>query len=327
MEVRDLIEQIDIVDYISQYVDLEEENGEFWGLSPFKDEKTPSFSVRREKQVFYDFSSGAGGNVIAFAQKIHNCNFHKAIEHLKKFANISENTEIKTERLECAKIAKRFRKAEQKRRESTAKPLQYDYMQRYEFNTEKLQAWVDEGISLETMRTFEVAYDAFSDRIVFPIKNYGGEIINVCGRTLDPDFKTKGLRKYTYFFPLGTLDTLYGISDNIEDVLLKKELIIFEGAKSVLLAHTWGIKNTCALCTSHLNPQQFLFLAKLGVRVVFALDKEIDIKEDRQIQRLKRYVTVDYINDKNNLLDEKMAPVDKGVEVFEMLYNERRRLR
>lgn len=59
MEVSDLIQQTDIVEYISQYCTLtERSDGEWWGLSPLKEENTPSFSVNREEQVFYDFSSG-----------------------------------------------------------------------------------------------------------------------------------------------------------------------------------------------------------------------------------------------------------------------------
>ena len=63
MEVDDILEQVDILEYISQYCDFEEKNGEYWALSPFKEEKTPSFSVNTEKQRFYDFSSGAGGKL------------------------------------------------------------------------------------------------------------------------------------------------------------------------------------------------------------------------------------------------------------------------
>lgn len=58
MDVNELLKSIDIVDLVSHYVDLEEKNGEYWGLSPFKDEKTPSFSVRRETGRFYCFASG-----------------------------------------------------------------------------------------------------------------------------------------------------------------------------------------------------------------------------------------------------------------------------
>ena len=64
MEVADIIEAIDIAEYISQFVDLEEKGGELWGLSPFKDENTPSFSLNPEKGFWYDFSAGVGGNLI-----------------------------------------------------------------------------------------------------------------------------------------------------------------------------------------------------------------------------------------------------------------------
>lgn len=69
MDLEELIDSIDIVEYISQFVELEEKNGEYWGLSPFSDEKTPSFSIRRENNTFYCFSSGIGGNVFTFRKK------------------------------------------------------------------------------------------------------------------------------------------------------------------------------------------------------------------------------------------------------------------
>ena len=66
-----------------------------------------------------------------------------------------------------------------------------------------------------------------------------------------------------------------------------------------------------------------LLLAQLGVRVVFALDKEIDIRQDRNIQRLKQFVGVEYLFDTENLLDAKDSPVDKGRDVFQKLYERR----
>lgn len=90
---------------------------------------------------------------------------------------------------------------------------------------------------------------------------------------------------------------------------------------------TWGYHNTGAVLTSHLNPNQLKILAKLGVRVVFALDKGVNIREDENIKRLRRYVTVEYVWDKDDLLDEKMSPVDAGREVWETLYEGRYRYR
>ena len=64
-------------------------------------------------------------------------------------------------------------------------------------------------------------------------------------------------------------------------------------------------------------------LAKLGHRVVFALDNDVNMRDDKKIKILKNYVNVEYIRDKNGLLDPKDSPVDKGKEVFEKLYSER----
>jgi len=71
MEVSDILEAVDIVEYISQYCDLEEKGEELWALSPFKKENTPSFSVNPEKKCWYDFSSGLGGNLLDFVMKYH----------------------------------------------------------------------------------------------------------------------------------------------------------------------------------------------------------------------------------------------------------------
>lgn len=327
MEVEDILEQVDIAEYISQYVDLEERNGELWGLSPFKDEKTPSFSVNSEKQRFYDFSSGVGGNLIHFIRKYNNCGFIEAINIIKKYANITEDTEKEIIKLESTKVLKKFCKKERSLKKSNPTILPPNYMERYEFNKDKLQAWVDEGIDFDTMHEFGVAYDPFSDRIVFPVKSYQGDIINVCGRTLDKEFKKHGLRKYTYFKSWdGCMDTIYGISDNMQYILDAHEVILFEGCKSVLLANSFGIKNTGAILTSHLSPRQMMFLIKLGCKVTFALDKDVKIPSDPNIQKLKNFVNVYYLHDNNNLTDEKDSPVDKGSEIFKKLYDNKKGL-
>lgn len=330
MELIDLIKSIDIVEYISQYVDLEEKNGEFWGLSPFKDEKTPSFSVRRETNNFFCFSSGIGGNVFTFTKRYFNCTTRDAVEILKKYAKIDSNSDevvFNREKYAATKTCLKFLKP--KKTEKQAKNTTYpdNYMDRFEYNEDKLSTWVQEGISEETLNEFEVRYDGFSNRIVYPIRDLSGEIVNIGGRTLDPLFKEKKQRKYTYFSGWGIMNVIYGLFENIGSIFEKKEVIIFEGCKSVLLANTWGIKNCGALLTSHLNPNQMKILAKLGCRVVFALDKDVRVREDHNIQKLKNYVNVEYIWDRADLLDEKDSPVDKGEEVFKKLYEERLRFR
>lgn len=330
MEVSDIIEAIDMAEYISQYVDLEEKGGELWGLSPFKDERTPSFSVNPEKKFWYDFSAGIGGNLIDFVMQMDNVSVKGAVNILRKYAKIEDDGANVIQHLEATKVAKRYRHYTKPKPVVLAKPLPDNYMDRYEFRRDKLKIWADEGIDWEIMKKFGIRYDSFDNRIVYPIKDYDGRIISVCGRTCDPDFKAKKIRKYTYFQELGTIDTLYGFSDNQEAIFQSREIILFEGAKSCLKMAGWGICNTSAILTSHLSPNQYQFLLKLsswnGVRIVFALDSDVDITKDKNIMRLSRFARVEWVKNADGLLNEKDSPADQGLDVFKKLYDERRRL-
>ena len=91
-----------------------------------------------------------------------------------------------------------------------------------------------------------------------------------------------------------------------------------------MIADSWGIDNAAAILTSHLNPQQLKILIRLGARVVFALDEDVDIRQDENIQRLKHYVNVEWVYPKReHLLESKMSPVDAGREVWDSLYERR----
>lgn len=323
MELSDLIDSVDILEYISQYAEFEEKGGEYWCLSPLKSENTPSFSVRKETNTFYCFSSGRGGNVLSFIRYYNHCSFSEAVEILKKYVGI--DGEMKpSKKLAAVEVAKKYKGKKKQAKVSHTKILPDDYMLRYERNPDKLSVWEAEGISEASLERFQVAYDSFSDRLVYPIRNTSGEIVNIGARTLDPEWKQKKLRKYSYLFSWdGGMNTVFGLAENRDEILRKKEVILFEGAKSVMIADSWGIKNTGALLTSHLSQFQMKILAKLGVRVVFALDKEVVIRDDPNIAKLKRYISVEYIWDRDGLLDDKDSPVDKGVDTFMKLYEGR----
>jgi DNA primase len=322
VDLEELIESVDILAYISQFADFEERGGEYWALSPLKDEATPSFSVNTDMNRFFDFSSGKGGTVLTFIRNYYRCGTKRAVEILRKYAGDTGVSAAKR-RMEAALVAKRFGRKRKPAKESKAVILPDDHMNRYEKRADKLAIWEAEGISRDVLERYQVFYDGFSNRLVYPIRNLDGKIINVSGRTLDPEWKTKKLRKYSYFHDMGILDTLYGLSENRDAILDKNEIILFEGAKSVMLAETWGVTNAAAILTSHLNPYQLKILAKLSCRVVFALDKDVLIREDENIRKLKRLVTVEYLWDKDGLLEEKMAPVDAGRDVWEILYQGR----
>lgn len=328
MDVEELVRSIDIVDFISQYVDLEQRGDEFWGISPFTfpPERTPSFSVRPEPPVFYDYSSGKGGNVYSFIKELKKCTPREAVDALKEFAGYDGDVEINHERMAATLTCRLFQDRPKQGKASVATKLDDNYMDKYEDNKLKTNLWYEEGISYESMEKFQVRYDPFSNRIVYPIRNPDGEIVNIGGRALDFDWKERGERKYTYFFKWGTIDTIYGISENMDDIQKSKEIILFEGCKSVLIADTWGIHNTAAILTSHLSTNQFKILIKLGYDVVFALDKDVNVLLDKNIQKLKQYIGVYYIQDRQGLLDSKDSPVDKGAEVFKQLFDNRKRL-
>jgi len=332
LEVSDILDAVDMAEYISQYTDLKEENGELWGLSPFKDEKTPSFSVRPETGYFYDFSAGFGGNLLDFIMRYDNISLIPAINKLKAYAHITDAPagDIASGRMTATKIAKKYRQSAKPQTKCTAKILPPSYMNQFEFRKDKLMPWYEEGIPWEVMWEYGVRYDALDNRIVYPIKDLQGNIFCVSGRTCDPDWKQKKIRKYTYTSSIGALPTIYGFSDHLQYIRESKEIILFEGCKSVLKMVGWGKKNAGALLTSHLSPAQFDFLVKLasfdGVRIVFALDSDVDLTKDDNVKRLCSYARVEWVRNIDGLLNDKDSPVDKGKEVFEKLYKERRRL-
>lgn len=323
MEIKDLVSQIDIVDYVSQYVDLRSQNGEYFGLCPFHNEKTASFSIIPSSSRFYCFGCGASGDVLDFAKAYHHLSTPAAIDHLKQYAGITEGNISPV--CSMLRIARKF----QQHPTRAATPhtfLSSDIMDRYEDIPEKYAVWIKEGISEAQLKRFGVRYDRFSDRLVFPIRTPDGAIFNVSGRTLDPDFKEKGLRKYTYFYKMGVLDTLYGLYENRDAILKAKEIILFEGAKSVMLASTYGVQNCAAVLTSHLNPFQTKILIELSVKVVFAFDSDIDPRQDSEIQKLMHFVPCEWVRNRDQLLAPKMAPVDAGVAIWKQLYERRERL-
>lgn len=329
MDLSELIESIDIVDYISQFVKLEKRGEEYWGISPFTfpPEKTPSFSVRRENGSFYCFSSGIGGSVFSFIKHYNKCSATEAINIMKAYTGTDGIIDGIHNKLSATKICKKFMPTKKEHKKQNVSSYQSDCMEKYERDLDKLKVWESEGISLESLDKFQVRYDGFSNRLVYPIRDIKGNIVNIGGRTLDKDWKEKKMRKYTYLSSWGSMDVVYGLYDNMDAILKRKEVIVFEGCKSVLIADTWGIHNAVAILTSHLSEAQLKIFAKLGVRVVFALDKEIDITKDHNIKRLIKYVKVDWLHDDGNLTAEKDSPVDKGIDVFIGLYKNRKRIR
>lgn len=324
LNIDSVLERVNTEEYIGQYVNLREDNRECFGQCPFHADTDPSFSVTPSTGLWFCFGCGKGGSLISFVMRYHHLDYDAAISHLCQYAGISEKCVDK--RMAAIRVIKSYQRRRNHEKFPTYKILEPDHMLRFDTNWGKTRIWEDEGISRESMVKFDVRYDPFDDRLVYPLRSTSGQIINVCGRTLDPEYKDKGIRKYTYLQKMGVLDTIYGLYENRDEILFKNEIILFEGAKSVMKADTWGIKNTAAVLTSRINPQQAKILIQLGVRVVFALDVEVDPRKDKEFPKLARYMTLEAIRDTDGLLEPKMAPVDAGEGVWNTLYERRKRL-
>lgn len=330
--LEDLIQSVDIVEYIGQFAELERRGREYWCLSPLKGEATPSFSIEPEKQCFCDFSSGKSGGILQFIEAYFKCSKFQAIKKLEEYAGV-KGVVINTSKSDAVKVFKKYRvRKTDTKHESKTKVMPERIMDKYIMDVDELKFWIDEGISEDVLREYGVRYDPITDRIVYPIRNIQGEIVNVGARTLDPDYKAKGLRKYSYLQGWnGGMEVIYGLYENVQAVKKAGYLILFEGAKSVLKCASWGIRNTGAILTSHLNPNQMRILLSTcclnNVAVIFALDKDINIADDKNIKKLTKYINVYYLQDTDDLLEEKDSPVDKGLEVFKTLCRNKKRLR
>ena len=204
INAQDIIDSVDIVDYISQYVDLEEQNGEYFGICPFHDDINPSFSVTPETQLWYCFGCHIGGNIIEFAKRYHHIDFHNALEKLADFAGIDISESAPVQHLASALVMKKYAPRKSKERLPTYRIMDFSVMDQYEPVGKYADIWRREGIGDEVMNKYQVRYDPFSNRLVFPIRNPKGQIINISGRTLDPRWKEKKLRKYNYYSSMAT---------------------------------------------------------------------------------------------------------------------------
>lgn len=325
MTWQEIAEQADLVEYVSQFIDLEYRNGEFWGLSPFKEENTPSFSIRQEVQLFSDFSSETKGNIYNFIMEYFKVEFHQAVEILKSYLGIEDNDEY-IPQPQIIKTLKSLNPKTKHKKEIERKVLPSKFMGKFE--KVPILLWQEEGIKQEIMDKYFVRYDPIKETIVFPIWDNKGDMINVKARNIGKGWKELGLPKYYHLFKLGTIDYLWGLHclDKVEAIKKQKEVILFESEKSVMKLEGWGINNAVALCNGKITDEQLKIIIQLGVNVVLALDKDKQNVRQEHTNTLKRYAKVYKIIDKTDILSAKDAPCDKGEKVWLRLYEEKVRL-
>lgn len=301
---NDIIEEVassnDIVDIVSQYVTLKRSGRNFLGLCPFHKEKTPSFSVSPDKQIFHCFGCGVGGNVIHFVSKIENISFIESLETLADKAGIilpktgtgedAKRMELKekvykineevarfyheTLYKEIAKPAQEYVK-KRKLDNKTLKNFQIGYAPTgnflYKFLKEK--NFDDEAILASTLvRKYSNSFiDTFKNRLMFPIKDVRNRVIAFGGRVLD-DSKPKYINSPdTVVYNKGR--NLYGLNVAKQTGKLDR-IIIVEGYMDCISLHQRGITNVVASLGTALTENQGRLLKKYSEKVVISYDSD-----------------------------------------------------
>ena len=295
--------QNDIVDVISEYLPLKQKGTSYFGLCPFHNEKTPSFSVSSERQFYYCFGCGAAGNVYTFIMQMENDTFPEAVKRLADRVHITlpqpqytqqaKEQELQRQRLfDLHKKAGRFfyEKLHEPVGEQARAYLQkrqmndniqkkfgigyapkgqqelYQYLQKQGFSQQELQK---SGLIIE--RKEEKGYfDRFRNRLMFPILDIQGRVIGFGGRIL-----SQGEPKYlnspeTLLF--NKSKNLYGL--NFAKNTRKREIILVEGYMDMISLYQAGFRNVAASLGTAFNQEHAKVLKKYADSVILLYDSD-----------------------------------------------------
>jgi len=303
-QVDEIKKRIDIVEYIGTYVTLKNTGRNFHGLCPFHAEKTPSFVVSPDRQIWHCFGACAeGGDLLSFVMKLEGISFVEALSNLAQLAgvtldttNISDDSWKEKEKLFSVNnraaeffhyiltthsIGKKAREYLLSRGLNQGLITQFQigyapdsWRSLYTYLTKKKiakQTIVETGLVVQGKQG---VYDRFRGRIMFPLKDIRGHILGFSGRILEASDKGA---KYINT-PETTLyhkrETLYGIDRAIEAIRKTKEVILMEGEFDVILAHREGFTNAVAIKGSALTTEQLQLLGRIVNTLVFALDMD-----------------------------------------------------
>ena len=300
-EIIDEVRQTnDIVDIISQYVQLKRSGRNYFELCPFHNEKSPSFSVSPDKQIFHCFGCGVGGNVFTFLTKIEGISFIEAVQNLAERSNIQLPTiENKGEALKeelKQKVYKVNEFAAKYYHENLYKPeskIAQEYIKKRKLTNETLQAFqigfsgkFDElykALTEEGFKEPEILesglvnkndngkyIDRYRNRLMFPICDVRGRVIAFGGRVLD-DSKPKYINSpENIVYSKGR--HLFGL--NVAKKGDIKKILIVEGYMDVISLHQRGITNVVASLGTALTQQQGWLLRKNSEQIILSFDSD-----------------------------------------------------
>ena len=290
-----------VEEVISDFIALKKTGANFKGLSPFTNEKTPSFIVSPSKQIWKDFSSGKGGNVIAFLMEHEQFNYPESIRYLANKYNI--------EIIETAESAENIEERNERESLFIINSYALTYFEEVYSKQDRIKKYlIDRGLSESTIQNFSLGYsndsqnefyksasnkgysdnflektglvlfsadkkiDRFRGRIIFPIKSIAGRIVGFGGRVVD---STKKIAKYINS-PEGKIynksKTLYGIYESKQFIVRDDVCLLVEGYMDVIQLHEHGIKNVLASSGTSLTKDQIILIKRLTSNIIILFD-------------------------------------------------------
>lgn len=300
--VEEVRERNDIVDVISGYVKLSKKGSSYFGLCPFHNEKSPSFSVSPGKQMYYCFGCGAGGNVFTFLMEYENYTFPEAMKALAERAGVAlpereysqeerQQQDLRTRLLELNKLAAKYfyyqlrserggqAMAYLKGRQlsdETIKSFGLGFANKY--SNDLYQYMKSQRVSDELLRESGLMnvdekrgmYDKFWNRVIFPIMDVNSRVIGFGGRVMG-DGKPKYLNSpETKIFDKSR--NLYGL--HVARTSRKKYILVCEGYMDVISLHQAGFKNAVASLGTALTTQHAALLKRYTNEVVLTYDSD-----------------------------------------------------
>ena len=299
--IQKLVDELDIVQVIGEYVVLKKAGANYKGLSPFKEENTPSFVVSPRKKIYKDFSTGDGGDVIKFYRKINNLSFYEAVNELARKYNISiktfyEDSSRITENEKYYEIMKQAQIYFSKNIFNSSEALNYMGNRGYlevdlrkfgiGFSKNKwdglLSYLTNKGYNIDDLLELGLViknengniFDYFRNRIIFPIYNDNMKIVGFGGRTINTDENTP---KYlnspeSKIFKKGK--ELFGLLNRGEQIRKRGVAILMEGYLDVLTAHKNGFEFAVASLGTAFTIEQAEYLKRYATNVIIAYDND-----------------------------------------------------
>lgn len=326
-QLEELASKVGIVDLIGQTEDLHRKGQNYFCCCPFHaGDDTPSLCINPVTNKWHCFGCGAGSSVYDWVMQKQEVKFPEALKIIAEMAGEDIEQYTESESIAFLKQLKK-QKIQSNIEDNIRKTLNFtdDYLNKY--SDELPQEWLDEDMTAEALRHYNIRIDHNANRIVYPVFDADDNFIGVKGRTRISAYKELGLAKYMNYQKIGTIDYFQGWHEAKAEIISAKSVYIFEGIKSCIKCYGYGIPNTVASETSALSDGQLKLLIKTGIpeiNICWDSDQKVtDIIRDSKIQMLKKFTNLYIVPGQTSLLGEKAAPIDKGLDVFKELVKRR----